>query len=99
MRLDRLRNHTARVDALQLQSLELIAEVLEIPPGNAVLCADDNGVWAEERPQRRRKRGKCMRLDAEKHHVRLADRREIARDLRPNLEVTLVGADHPKAAF
>ena len=68
-RLDRRGDDAARIDALEPQPVELAADALEIPPRDAVLRADDDGVRAEQRPQLRRQRGQAVRLDAEEHDV------------------------------
>ena len=73
-RLDRRGDDAARIDALEPQAVELTAVALEVPPRDAVLRADDDGVRAEERAQRRRQRGQAVRLDAEKDDVGRADR-------------------------
>ncbi len=76
-----LRDDAAGIDAFEPEAVELAAEVLEIPPRDAVLRADDDRVRAEQRRQRRRQTGQRVRLDAEKDDVGLADAREIAGDL------------------
>ena len=81
-RLDGGRDHAAGIDALEPQAVELAAVPLEIPPGDAVLRADDHGVRPEQRPQARRQGGQAVRLDAEEHDVRRSDRREVAGHLR-----------------
>ena len=78
-RLDRRGDDAARIDALETQPVELAAVVLEVPPRDAVLCADDDGVGTEERPQLRRERGQAVRLDAEEDDVGRADRRRDRR--------------------
>ena len=62
---------------------------LEVPPRDAVLRADDDGVGTEERCELRRERRQAVRLDAEEYDVGLSDRRKIAGDLRPHLEVAV----------
>ena len=79
----------AWIDALEAQAVELAAVVLEIPPRNAVLRADDDGVRTEQRPQLRRERGQAVRLHAENNHVGLADRVQVAGDLRLHLEIAV----------
>ena len=96
--LNRLRNRAARIDALEVQTVQLAGVVLEIPPRNAVLRADDDRVGAEQRPQLGRKSRQAVRFDAEDDDVRAPDRREIARRLRLHLEITLVAHD-PQAAL
>ena len=77
-RLDGRRDHAAGIDALEPQPVQLAADPLEIPPRDAVLRADDDGVGPEERRERRREAGQAVRLDAEEDDVGRADRREIA---------------------
>ena len=79
-RLDGRGDDAARIDALEAQPVELAAMALEIPPRDAVLRADDDGVRAEERRQLRRERGQAVRLHAENDDVGRADRGEIAGD-------------------
>ena len=89
----------ARIDALEAQPVELAAVALEIPPRDAVLRADDDGVRAEERPQLRRERGQAVRLHAEERRrppCRCACRSPVTSRL--HLEVA-VGADHAQAAL
>ena len=92
-RLDRGRDDAARIDALEAQPVQLTAVVLEVPPRDAVLRADDGRVGTEQRPQRRRQRRQTVRLDAEEDDVGRADRRQIAGDLRPDLEVAFGARD------
>ena len=68
-RLDGVRNDTTRVDPLEPKPLQIAADALEIPPGDAVLRADDDGVRPEEGLELRGKRRQAVRLDAEEHHV------------------------------
>ena len=63
-RLDGRGDDAARIDALEPQPVELAAVALEVPPRDAVLRADDDGVGTEERTQLRRERGQAVRLDA-----------------------------------
>ena len=70
-RLDGRGDDAARIDALEAQPVELAAVLLEVPPRNAVLRADDDRVRAEERTQLRRQRGQAVRLDAEEDDVGL----------------------------
>ena len=80
------------------ETLELAADTLKVPPRDAVLSADDDGVGAEERPKLGSQRRQAVRLDAEQHDVGLADGVQIAGDLRLHLEIP-VGADHAEAAL
>ena len=48
-RLDRRGDDAAGIDALETQPVELAADALEVPPRDAVLRADDDGVGTEER--------------------------------------------------
>ena len=45
--LDRRRDDAARIDALEAQPFQLAADALKIPPRDAVLRADDDGVRTE----------------------------------------------------
>ena len=97
-RLDRRRDDAAGIDALEPEAVELAADALEIPPRDAVLRADDDGVGAEQRPQLRRERRQAVRLDAEEDDVGRSDRRQIAGDIRRDFEVA-VRADHAQPAL
>ena len=97
-RLDGRRDDAAGIDAFEPQPVELAADALEIPPRDAVLRADDDGVGTEQRRKLRRERRQAVRLDAEDDDVRVADRAQIAGDRRAHLEIA-VGADDPQAAL
>ena len=96
-RLDGRRDHAARIDTLEPETVELAAEILEVPPGDPVLRADDDRVRPEERGERGRNRREAVRLHAEKDDVGVTDGRDVRRQLRPHLEVA-VGAAHLQAA-
>ena len=98
-RLDGRGDDAARIDALEPQPVELAADALEVPPRDAVLRADDDGVGTEERRELRRERGQAVRLDAEEHDVgrcRSSTRSPVT--VRPDLEVA-VRARHAQAAL
>ena len=98
LRLDRLRDRAARVHVLEVQAVQIARVVLEVPPGDAVLRADDRGAGIQQRPELRRQRGDAVRLYAENDDVRPADRVQIAGYLRLDLEVA-VGTHNPEPAF
>ena len=82
-------DHAARIDALEPQPVQLAADALEVPPRDAVLRADDDGVGAEAAARAPAPARSGVRLDAEEHDVGRADRREVAGDRRPHLEVAV----------
>jgi hypothetical protein len=81
-----------------MPALALVASALKVPPGHAVLRADDHRVGPEQRAQLRREGGEAVRLDAEDHDVDGADRREIAGDGWRHVEVTSA-REHAQAAI
>src|SRR5205085_11782643 len=87
----------AWIDALEAKSVELAAVVLEVPPWNAVLRADDHGVGPEERAQLRGQRGEAVRFHAEKHDVGGTDRAKIGGDVRSDVEVSFRTPDAQSA--
>ena len=97
-RLDARGDDAARIDALEPEAVQLPRMMLEVPPRDPVLRADDDRVGSEQDAQLRGERRQAMRLHAEKDHVGGADRSQIPRDLGPDLEVA-VGADDAQAAL
>ena len=80
--LDGAGDDAAGIDPLQPQVVQLAADALEVPPRDAVLGADDDGVGSEQRRERRRQRGQRVGLHAEDDDVGVADRRQVAGDRR-----------------
>ncbi len=95
--LDVRRDDAARIDALEPHSGQIAGMGFEVPPRDAVLRADDHGVWSEEGTKRRRQSREGMRLDAQEHDVRRANRGEVSGDLRPHLPVPVRFTDHAQA--
>src|SRR5437868_1932257 len=69
MRRDRVRDHTARIHALQGYAREFTRGQLEEPPRHAILCAHYGSVFANERRDPRRELRETMRLYAQDNHV------------------------------
>ena len=72
---------------------------LKIPPGNAILGADDAGVFAEKRQNLRNELAEAVRLYAEEDDVNRASIGEIFDDARVRLVLTVLGAEDPDAAL
>ena len=64
---------------------------LEVPPGDAVLGADDGRSRAQQRADRGCERGQAVRLQAENDHVGIGDRRDVRRWRPGGLEVAAAG--------
>src|SRR4051812_16173260 len=79
-------------------AIERSAMSLEIPPGNAVLRTDDDGVRREDRAELGSERRETVRFDAKNDDVGRTCRREIARDVRAHLEIS-IAAPHAESAF
>jgi hypothetical protein len=97
-RLDGGGDDAAGIDAIETESVELAADSIEVPPGNPVLRADDDGVASEEGLQRWDKACKAVGLDAKEHDVGRPDGRQVARNGWMDLEIA-VGTDDAKSAL
>src|SRR5688572_3815268 len=96
-RLDGRRDDPSWIDAFETQAVELATVVLEVPPRDAILCADDERFWALERTKVRRQAHQAVSFHHKKNDIRGGDLRESGAELWLDLDVT-IGADHSKAA-
>src|SRR5258708_2955254 len=86
------------IDAFQVGACVVARGGLEVPPGDAVLRADDRGVLTDERRHLGRELRQSMGLYAEKNDVHRPGFRDVANDARMHFEVA-VRADYAQAAF
>jgi len=93
---ERPRDGATRIDALQMQPVEIARIVLEVPPRDAVLRADDSGLGPDERRELRCERRERVGLHAEDEDVWAAHVLQVSCDLRPDFEVA-VRAEDPQA--
>src|SRR5437868_2925538 len=93
MRLDRCRDGAAGIDALEMQSVQLAWIVLEVPPRDAVLRADDNRLGAEQLAQLRRQLREAVRFYGQENHIGGANGREVPGDHGLYFEVAIRARD------
>jgi hypothetical protein len=93
LRLDRLRDHAARIHSLEMQTVQFAWVMLKVPPRDAVLRADHDRVRSQQWPELGRKSRQTVRLHAEHHDVRMADRVQVADNFRFDFEVAVRADD------
>src|SRR5271154_1685470 len=86
-RWNRVCDDATRVDTLQAKAREFGGGELKIPPGNAVLRADDGCRFADQWLDLRGELRQTVGFDAEEDHVYWPGFGQIADDARANFEV------------
>jgi hypothetical protein len=98
LRRDGSGDHATGIHALQLQAGKFARTGLEIPPGHAVLRADDCGIGRNQRRDSRRELRQAMRFHAEEDDVHGPGFGEVADDSGP-LDKIAFGANYADAAL
>ena len=94
---DVLGDDAAGVDALQPRAFPRAAVPLEVPPRNAVLRGQHDGVRPDERRQQRRNEDESVRLDGQHDDVRVPDLRRVVCGEDFGREVAVRAAHHDAA--
>jgi hypothetical protein len=97
-RIDGGRGDPTGVDGLEVETLELPAVSLEVPPGDAILPADHRRVFAQRRGQPGRDRWQAVRFQGDEDGITSPDDRPVIGALRPH-GVVVAGLDHPQPVF
>ena len=88
-RFDRGCDGAAGVDAFEMHAFVLAAPTLKKPPGNAVLRADDGGVWTEDGFELRDELRQAVSFYAEEDDIDGSDSFEILGNFRTRFEIAV----------